>query len=72
MVNIDKLRGVMKERRETVESVAKALGINHSTLYRKMNNGGESFTVGEVSAISRYLNLDAETAMSIFFDFKVA
>lgn len=72
MVNIDKLRGVIKEKRETIASVAKAIGINCATFYRKMNCGGDSFTIREVMAICDFLNLDANTAMSIFFNFFVA
>lgn len=72
MVNIDKLRGVMREKRITVEMLADAIGINRATLYRKFNGGGEAFTVGEVSAICKHLELDANTGMSIFFDFSVA
>lgn len=72
MVNIDKLRGVMKEKRETVESVADAIGINRATLYRKLNGGGDSFTIGEVTGICKFLKLDVDTAMCIFFDYNVA
>jgi len=72
MVNIDKLRGVMREKRITVEMLADAIGINRATLYRKFNSGGENLTVGEVIAIGKYLKLDGNTAMNIFFDFNVA
>lgn len=72
MVNIDKLRGVIKEKRETVETLANAIGIDRATLYRRLNSGGEDFTVKEVDSITRYLNLDVETAMCIFFSSTVA
>ncbi len=72
MVNIDKLRGVMREKRETVETLADAIGIDRATLYRRFNNGGDSFTVKEVSSIASCLNLDAKTAVDIFFNFSVA
>lgn len=44
MVNIDKLRGVIKEKRETIGSVAKAIGINCATFYRKMSKYTKLFT----------------------------
>lgn len=72
MVNVDKLRGIIKEKRETVDSVAAAIGINRATFYRKMNSGGDNFTVGEVVGICKFLGLDVNEAMSIFFDYKVA
>lgn len=72
MVNIDKLRGVIKEKRETIGSVANAIGINCATFYRKMNSGGDCFTVREVREMCKFLGLDVNTAMSIFFSQYVA
>lgn len=72
MVNIDKLRGIMRERRISVEELAEAIGIDGSTLYRRFADGGESFTIKEVNAIVEVLGLDEETALAIFFASKVA
>ena len=72
MVNIDKLRGIMRERRISVEELADAIGIDRSTLYRRFADGGESFTIKEVNAIVEVLDLDEETALAIFFASKVA
>ena len=72
MVNVDKLRGIMKGRRVSVEELAAAIGIDSSTLYRRLADGGETFTIKEVNAIVEYLELDIATAMAIFFAAKVA
>ena len=72
MVNVDKLRGIMKERRVSVEELAVAIGIDASTLYRRLADGGETFTIKEVNAIVEYLELDIATAMAVFFAAKVA
>ena len=72
MVNIDKLRGIMRERRISVEELAEAIGIDVSTLYRRFADGGESFTIKEVNVIVEVLDLDEETALAIFFASKVA
>ena len=67
MVNIDKLRGVMKERRVSVDELAIAIGVDGSTLYRRFADGGDTFTIKEVKAIVDFLELDMETAMAVFF-----
>lgn len=72
MVNIDKLRGKIVERRMTVEIVAKTIGLTASTLYRRLNNGGGKFTVNEVSKIATLLNLTADELNEIFFTNNVA
>ena len=45
MTNVDKLKGKIKEMRLTPEKVADAIGIDKSTMYRKLNNGGDEFTI---------------------------
>lgn len=67
MVNTDKLRGKIVERRMTIESVASAVGINTSTLYRRISRGGGSFTIEEADKIAKVLNLTAEELNEIFF-----
>lgn len=72
MVNIDKLRGAMKERRVSVEELATSIGIDCSTLYRRLSDGGDTFTIKEVNKIVSALELNAETATAIFFNSIVA
>lgn len=67
MVNIDKLKGKIREKRFTIGSLAVAIGINPATLYRKFENGGVSFTIGEVTAIAKALSLTYEEINEIFF-----
>ncbi len=45
-VNMDKLRGLMKEHHVTIADLCETLGMNPSTFYRKANTtNGESFTI---------------------------
>lgn len=67
MVNIDKLRGKIVEKRTDVETVAAHIGMNKSTLYRRINGGGGSFTVEEAGKISDVLGLTANEFNEIFF-----
>lgn len=45
MVNTNKLQGVMKEKRISVQDLAKKIGVSATTLYRIIQNDGKSFTV---------------------------
>ncbi len=67
MVNIDKLRGKMVEKRFNVPTLASKIGIDKATLYRKINGNGESFTIKEADAMVRELDIPSDEAMSIFF-----
>lgn len=67
MVNINKLKGKIVEKGTTVESVAKAIGIDTSTFYRKLQNSGAKFTIKEADNITSFLGLEASEATSIFF-----
>ena len=67
MVNVDKLKGRIVEKRHTVETLAKEIGIDKSTMYRKLNENGESFSIGEAAKIAKALELSGEEAKNIFF-----
>ena len=67
MVNVDKLKGKIVERRMTVEMVAESVGMNASTLYRRLSGGGGAFTIQEADKIADVLNLTAAELNSIFF-----
>ena len=71
MVNISKLKGIIVEKGYTQEALASEIGIDKSTFYRKIKNGG-SFSIGEVNAIVRAINLTRDEAVSIFFAETVA
>jgi len=65
-MNTAKLRGKIVERGMRQEDVAKAIGIDSSTMSRKLNGGGELFTVGQMHKLADVLNLSGEEAADIF------
>lgn len=72
ITNVNKLKGIIKEKQTTPEKVAMSIGIDKSTMYRKLNNGGDEFTIKQADAISLLLGLTAEEAQAIFFSQYVA
>ncbi len=68
MVDVDKLRGVLAEKRLSVASISEKIGVDKATFYRKLNGNGDNFTIREADAISRELNLNKNEAVSIFFN----
>ncbi len=72
MTNVDKLKGAIVEHRLTVEAVANKIGIDKTTMYRKMANNGEDFTIKQADAISNLLSLSGKEAQAIFFSQFVA
>ena len=71
-VNTNKLKGKIVEQGMTVATLADEIGIDKSTLYRKLSNGGDSMLVKEANAIVKALRLSAEDAVAIFFSHSVA
>lgn len=67
MVNVNKLRGKIVENGLSVEEVADKIGIDRSTLYRRLNSGGEGFLIKEADAIVKILHLTSNEATAIFF-----
>lgn len=67
MVDVEKLKSQIKDSGQTVRTLADRMGIDVSTLYRKLQSGGESFTVKEASQITDILSLNSEKANEIFF-----
>lgn len=66
MCDVAKLRGKIAERGLSQIMLARATGMNKSTLSRKMRRG-EAFTIGEASKIASILNLTKDEAVAIFF-----
>lgn len=64
--NMDALRAKMADLGISNETLAKRLGIDVSTLYRKMKSDGTNFTVGQMHTIVAVLGLSNEEAASIF------
>lgn len=67
MVNVNKLRGKMVENGISVESLAGVIGLDKATVYRKLNNNGESFSISEADKIAKALQLNSAEAQAIFF-----
>lgn len=71
-MNVNKLKGRIVENGTTVEEMAKSMGTAPSTIYRKLQANGESFTIKEADDIVKFLRLSAEDATAIFFSQYVA
>lgn len=66
-VDVNRLKGKTVERGLTGEKIAKALGIDQSTYYRKMGDGGGGFTLSQAITMSEVLSLSREERIAIFF-----
>ena len=67
MVNIRKLKAKLVEKDISIIELANILGIDKSTVYRKLNKAGENFTVKDVEKISKALSLTYDDINDIFF-----
>ena len=67
MVNVAKLKGKMAELDVSVAELAKRIDIDASTLYRKLNAEGETFTIKEANLIVKELKIEKKDAIAIFF-----
>ena len=72
MVNINKLKGKIVECGMNIEKLADMIGIDKSTLYRKIGLNGESFTIKEADLIAKALKLTYQEVNDIFFSQFVA
>ena len=66
MVNIRKQKAKLVEKDISIIELAKALGIDKSTVYRKINKSRENFTVKDVEKISNVLSLTYDDINDIF------
>lgn len=66
-MNINKLKGKIVEKGLNVETLAALIGIDRSSLYRKLNKS-ERITVGEANKMKEVLEMSSEEATNIFFD----
>lgn len=64
-MNVNRLKGKMVENGMNVEMLAKEIGINRASLYRKLNNA-EKITIGEAVRIKDVLNMTDSEAHDIF------
>lgn len=61
-----KLKGKMRELGVTQEELAKLIGVSLSTLNRKLQDNGDSFTIGEIQRTVKALHLSSDDARIIF------
>ena len=66
MCDVARLKGKIVEKGFNQLLLAKEVGMDRSTLNRKIKKG-ETFTIGEANRIAIVLNLTKDEAMSIFF-----
>lgn len=71
-INTNKLKGKIVERGMNIAELADKIGLDKSTLYRKISNGGETLLVKEANAMVNALDLTEEEAVAIFFSQFVA
>ena len=64
-MNVSKLKGKIVEKEMNVEILAAMIGVDRSSLYRKLSNG-EKITIGEASRIKDALGLTSAEAYDIF------
>lgn len=69
MVDLNKLRGKVVEKGLSQQELAVLIGIDRSTFYRKMKNGGD-FSIGEVSKMAEVMQLTNQEAVDIFLSTK--
>ena len=72
MVNVPMLRGKVIEKGLTLEKVADKIGIDKSTMSRKLGNLGEDFTIKQADDLVNLLGLTSSEATAIFFSQFVA
>lgn len=64
--DMNKLRGHMAEKNLSPEDMAREIGVDPSTFYRKIKSDGVNFTVGQMHKIVDVLDLTREEAAAIF------
>ena len=65
-MNVNKLKAKIVERGLSVEKLAVLIGVDRSSLYRKLNNA-EKITIGEAQKMKSALELSNAEAANIFF-----
>lgn len=64
-MNVDRLKGEIKKRGDTVVELAKALDVHPVSLYRKINE--KKIALREAKIIVKRYELTAQEVMDIFF-----
>jgi len=72
LININKLRGKIAEKGLNISKLAELIGVDKSSMYRKIKLGGETLTIKEVELIVKALDLSTDEFEQIFFNLNVA
>jgi plasmid maintenance system antidote protein VapI len=65
-MNVTKLKGKIVASGMNVERLAELIGVDRSSLYRKLSNA-EKITIGEAAKMKEALGMTNEEAKDIFF-----
>lgn len=68
MLDILKLKGKIAENNLNITLLAKEIGINRDTLYRRIANNGENLTLKDIKNISEVLKLNKKDIKDIFMN----
>jgi len=71
MINTDKLKGLMREKRVTQSELAKKIGIKPCTFNQKLN-GKRNMSLEEAEVIAEVLGIDMSDFGKYFFSRSVA
>ena len=71
-MDVLKLKSKIVAKGWTIAVFCEKIGISSASFYRKLNNEGENFTIGDAQKIVTVLNLSWEEAKDIFFSNQVA
>ena len=66
-IDVNALKRKIAEKNTTMEGLAVFLGMDRSTLYRKLRDGGGGVTVHEAHLIASFLELSFEETIGIFW-----
>ncbi len=65
-IDVNKLKGKIIENRMTLAEFAEKIGLDVSTLHRKFNAEGQSFSIGQMHGAVEALHLSETDAKDIF------
>lgn len=68
MLDILKLKGKVAENNLNITLLAKEIGMNRDTLYRRIANNGENLTLKDIKNISGVLKLSKKDITDIFMN----
>jgi len=66
MLDAEKLNEAIKQQGLTISVLADNVGINKSTFYRKLRDGGDKFQLWEIESIVKHLRITKHDAIEIF------